>query len=276
MRLPSLVQMRCNLGGLLPLALTAALAACSAETSEEDAPEQNVGLRNVPISQSEVSPPNYDEKEGDTYLYVAAVSEEDRKAGRSAGNVVMFRYLGEANGTFRIASVGESGKQFGVSTCPRQCKVIKTTWSDGSVRRLGYDPASVIGSAFEDAFNGHLQAAKGGAEPPSLSAKSPQANAGGDGATVIPRAFVGEWNTDPGACGTGLSDTRLRIESGRLRFYESDGDVRDVTVHNSRSVTVNASFSGEGQTWNDTVQMTLSRSGNELTIDGFTRTRCPS
>src|SRR3546814_9088832 len=42
-------------------------------------------------------------------------------------------------------------------------------------------------------------------------------------ATAIPVLFHGEWNQDLSACGTGSSETRLRISADRLRFYEKIG-----------------------------------------------------
>jgi hypothetical protein len=59
-----------------------------------------------------------------------------------------------------------------------------------------------------------------------------------------------------------------------VRFYESRGEVTAVTRQGPRAISVEARYRGEGQTWNRTTRMTLSRSGDELTIDGATRQRC--
>ena len=95
----------------------------------------------------------------------------------------------------------------------------------------------------------------------------------------IPQSFWGEWNTNLLECGTGLNDTRLLIDARRVRFYESDGEVRRVIFHNSRAITVTGSYSGEGQVWDRTDQLVLSRSRNDLTItsegSSLTRQRCP-
>jgi hypothetical protein len=91
---------------------------------------------------------------------------------------------------------------------------------------------------------------------------------------LIPDTFIGEWNQDSDKCGTDLSDTRLRIGPDWLHFYESDAKVLRVRILDSRSISVDASFSGEGSTWSDSVNMVLSQSGNDLTIGGFTRKRC--
>ena len=96
---------------------------------------------------------------------------------------------------------------------------------------------------------------------------------------LIPSAFRGQWNTRVQDCGTGLNDSRLKIDARRIRFYESDGEVRRVILHNSRAITVTGSYSGEGQVWDRTDQLVLSRSGRDLTITSegsdFTRHRCP-
>ena len=92
---------------------------------------------------------------------------------------------------------------------------------------------------------------------------------------VIPEPFRGEWNARLADCGTDASDTRLRITADGVRFYESDGKVRSVTARSDRAVTVAGDYAGEGETFARTDTMTLSASGDELTIEGFTRHRCP-
>ena len=102
---------------------------------------------------------------------------------------------------------------------------------------------------------------------------------------IIPAQFRGEWNGDLKACGTGLSDTRLRIFAQRVSFYESDGDVKRVLLHNGRAITVSATYAGEGEIWDRVDKLILSRSSNELTVTSadtinteastFTRYRCP-
>ena len=101
---------------------------------------------------------------------------------------------------------------------------------------------------------------------------------------IVPQPFRGEWNSDIKACGTSKNDSRLIISGRRVSFYESDGDVKIVWLHNSRAITVQATYAGEGQVWDRVDRMVLSRSGNELTISSvdatdeeastFTRYRC--
>ena len=92
--------------------------------------------------------------------------------------------------------------------------------------------------------------------------------------SVIPAAFVGEWNRILRDCGTGMNDSGLRIEPAKMTFYESAGTVKSVKVQDPRTITVAASFSGEGETWDEDVHMVLSESGNDLTIGELTRHRC--
>lgn len=99
---------------------------------------------------------NYDERDGVLYSYVAAVSEDDRKTGRAAGNVVTFAYLGEQNGKHTLANVRPDGSIAMTSTCNKPCRVI--TYADG--QRIGYNEASIIGAAFADALSGKLKVAQ--------------------------------------------------------------------------------------------------------------------
>ena len=98
-------------------------------------------------------------------------------------------------------------------------------------------------------------------------------------ATAIPARFHGEWNQDLSACGTGSSETRLRISGDRLRFYESAGEVSEVDIVNDRVIEVTAAYSGEGQTWTNERRLSLSPDGDTLTVTGegatMTRSRCP-
>lgn len=207
--------------------------------------------------------PHFDEQEGETYFYASAVSEEDKKKGKAVGSVVNFRYLGEIGGVHKIASVDDTGRALLRYECSTPCKIIKRTFH-GQTERIPYDPQSVIGAAFEDALNGSLRAAR----LSSADAKLPLSD------NTIPAAFIGEWNTDTGACGTGNNDSRLRISARQIRFYESDAEVRSVAVLSQRAIKVSASFAGEGQSWNDQVKFVLSRSGDDLSSGEITRHRC--
>ncbi len=264
--------------------LSLALAGCSGGSEESDnLAVHNLTVDNLVIVDNPREGPaedalepltkpvkRYHEREGDTYFYIAAVSEEDQKKGRVTGEVIGYRYLGNSGGVYRIESA-DRGANY---ECANPCRIIKTRYQSGNQDRIAFSAGSIIGSVFTDAFNGYLVPTTG-FRSDKTQEKVDSASAGAP-LNTIPAAFVGEWNADLGSCGTGLSDSRLRIEPSRMRFYESDAEVTRVVVHNIRSVHVEASFAGEGETWRDSVTMVLSRSGNELTIDGSTRSRCPS
>ena len=96
------------------------------------------------------------------------------------------------------------------------------------------------------------------------------------GAGPIPAAFLGEWNASVGNCGTGLDESRVRVEPQRILFHESEAVAERVTIHDPRSITIEGPFQGEGESWNGRLRLDLSVSGQALTIGELTRRRCPS
>lgn len=246
--------------------LAIALSGCesSAPTRQTTPPDSEALTTNAAaVAQPDLTP-NYVDREGDTYFYTSAVSDEDRRKGKAVGKVVAYRYFGQIDGMHRLESVREDGSRISLDECRTECRVIKST-AGGQVERIPFDKDSIIGLAFDDAINGRLAVAKPATGAPIKNTES----------TSIPTAFRGEWNLDVTACGTDLNDSRLRIEERRVRFYESDGEVTSVAVDNAHAITVNATYSGEGEVWKDSDRMVVSRSGNELSIDGVTRYRCP-
>ncbi len=110
-------------------------------------------------------------------------------------------------------------------------------------------------------------------------APAPTAPAPSPDPSQIPAAFHGEWNASLSACGSGANDSRLRIEGGRVRFHESAGEVKSVTVHSDREITVVARLTGEGQSWDHARRWRLSSDGATLEDitdgSGPARHRCP-
>lgn len=257
------------------LVMTCLLAGCG---SAGDAPpaaynnmtEVDTGMTggSQPSPQPTKPPHNYDDRDGQTYLYASAVSEEDQKKGKAVGTVSMFKYLGVKEGVHTIVSVDDAGRTQGRYQCSTPCRIIKSDFA-GEIDRIPYSPRSVIGGAFEDALNGNLKPAKAPKADPELSP------GGIAPIAAIPDEFLGEWNADLSDCGTGLNDSRLRIEPKRVRFYESDAAVQRVTVLGRRAIRVTASFVGEGQTWTDKIEFELSQAGDSLSSGDFTRYRCP-
>lgn len=216
---------------------------------------------------------NYAEREGDTYLYVSAVTEEDQRKGRAVGDVVGFKYLGQKAGRHTLLGVGEDGEPLNEADCADPCRII-TRRVAGRSSRTPFEAGSIIGAAFEDALAGRLKIARSAATVPKPPAKKAVLVASRR-LDAIPAAFVGEWNEKLEDCGTGMNDSRLRIEPRRISFYESDAEVVRIELHGARAVTVEASLAGEGETWTDKFRLVLSRSGDDLTIAGTTRRRCP-
>lgn len=207
---------------------------------------------------------NYDEKEGRTYLYTTAVSDEDKAKGRAVGDVLMYQYLGKEGGKHVLTQVGDNGAVISRSECSDPCRIIKSE-SHGVTNRIPYNTGSVIGAAFEDALNGRLEVF-------SKSVKKPDKQSAAQ--SRIPAIYLGEWNDDLAACGTGNNPAALTISSTKLDFYESEGAVRTVEITSERDATVFLTMTGEGETWKTKFRLLLSQSGNELTIDDFTRYRC--
>lgn len=109
------------------------------------------------------------------------------------------------------------------------------------------------------------------AAPPSQLESEVHGNGG-----LIPPQFHGEWNEDIASCGTGLNDSRLRIEATRMRFYESGGQVRGAFTQGPFEMIVVLDMSGEGETWIAAYHFVLASDGQHLsTEDGFVRYRCP-
>lgn len=107
-----------------------------------------------------VSPPlpkapvhNYIVREGLVYYYQSALSEDERKAGRSTGDVIGYRYLGKQGDLHKLQRVNGYGQEISSASCTSPCKLIR--YSDGE--RIAYNPVSIIGSAFEDAMRGSLK-----------------------------------------------------------------------------------------------------------------------
>jgi len=261
-----------SLSWMIAIASASMIVGCGSPSRSDDQGAANSAI--AVVAPADVIPPdpqpayvpNFDDRDGDTYFYTSAASEEDRKKGKVLGSVSSFQYLGKQDGKHIIATVTESGQAMFTYECADPCRIIKRI-TGGDVERIPYDPHSVIGAAFEDAMNGGLQAAR--PKRSKTVASVPETD-------TIPAAFVGEWNATVEDCGTGNNDSRLRVEPKRLRFYESDGEVRSVDKASARAIRITASFAGEGQAWTNNVEFVLSRSGDDLSSGDVVRHRCPA
>lgn len=110
-----------------------------------------------PMPPSPVVPPRpshmYDAVEGRLYYYGKAVSEEDRKRGKNAPDMLAFRYLGRTEDGGDRVQFMENGRVVSTSTCSRPCKIIH--YDDGSA--VGFSESSIIGAVFLDAQRGFLK-----------------------------------------------------------------------------------------------------------------------
>ncbi len=203
--------------------------------------------------------PNYRDREGDRYFYVAEVSEDDRKKGKAAGEVIEYRFLGEKADVFTLEQVAENGSPLGRLECRRDCQIMKLS-SVGQVSRLPYGNSSIASAAMEDAINGFLQPAK--PPPAPIIVKR------------IPAAFIGKWNPDPSDCGIGYNDAAVFVAAEKLTFYESGLDVTAVEILSPSRIKVTGPLTDEeGST--ATMTYTLSLQGGKLLVDDNTaRTRC--
>jgi hypothetical protein len=89
-------------------------------------------------------------RKGQDYAYQGEASADPR-AGSSPVAVQLYRYLGERDGQYQLSFDGET------ATCANPCQVITISAGLFHVERVDFDPDSLIGSAFTDAFNGQLE-----------------------------------------------------------------------------------------------------------------------
>ena len=103
---------------------------------------------------------------------------------------------------------------------------------------------------------------------------------------TIPRALHGRWGLVPGDCTDEDGDAMgaLEISATKLRFYESQAAVAEVKVKGDASIRAIFDFSGEGQNWQQDINLHLNESRNRLIreeygedamSDPLTYTKCP-
>jgi hypothetical protein len=130
-------------------------------------PIANDPTNNVEASNAAV--PQYSQQDGDTYMYVGALSPEEKKEGKSAP-VVNIRYLGQKGPNYRLEQVDDSGAHLGYYECASPCRVMKQTLSSGEYSKQAITAGSIIDSAFADAINGLLQPANGSVQTTTSNA----------------------------------------------------------------------------------------------------------
>lgn len=204
--------------------------------------------------------PNYREHEGDRYLYVSEVSDEEKKRGKAVGDVIEYRFLGERDGLLVIEEVTESGVQLGKLECRRNCQIMKFT-ANGQISRIPYGGGSIAGSAMEDAINGFLEPAK--APPAPVFAAQ------------IPASFIGKWNPELSDCGVGDNAEAIFVTANTLTFYEALLKVSKVEIISSSRVKVSGPLTDEENAVRKMTYTLSLEDGQLLVNDRIARTRCP-
>lgn len=214
-----------------------------------------------------VPPHNFVEEERGTYYYVTAVSEEDQKKGKVVGDVLGYRYLGKNNkGQHVLASVADNGRVITKAYCSEPCTIIK--YADGE--RIAYNPASILGSAFQDAINGLLKAApeKSGSDqndyPRTVSS--------------IPKVFQGAWDEQTQDDCEGR-EARFFLDTTKFYNFEVEWDVTKVDLISASEIDLHTTAKNEnGGQLNEVWQFKLVDRGKSLTSrkpGGTFFHRCP-
>jgi hypothetical protein len=93
---------------------------------------------------------NWQYRVGQDYAYQGELSDDQRKAGQTRPSVQIYRYLGQRGGAYELRFDGET------ASCANPCETIYIHAGLFHVERLAFDPDTLLGAAFTDAFNGQL------------------------------------------------------------------------------------------------------------------------
>lgn len=173
----------------------------------------------------QVNLPNFDESEEGVYYYSVAVSETDKKDGKSAPDVVAFRYLGKnEKGEHIIGTIQmTTGQVIFKDYCKDPCKIIRG--KDG--KRIGYNPESIIGAAFQDAIAGHLKVSS---SSEVKTAEVTPATTYPKFVSSVPEIFFGNWD-ELIADECKEREARFFFEARRFKNFEVDWEVSKVKLY---------------------------------------------
>lgn len=134
------------------------MAGCNAPAPPQ-APASSAATTGPGADTAAVTTPTHrwEYREGKEYGYSAALSDDDKKAGKAVAEVQMFRFLGEKDGVYRVG-FSQNGSTM-VAGCANPCQVVKITISSeysSEVSRVQFNPDTVIGGVLMDAFNGQM------------------------------------------------------------------------------------------------------------------------
>ncbi len=247
-----------------------ALVLASCGQKESNSPP-SVAVTEAPIETTARPTPvlhhYYEEEERGVYYYVGAVSEEDRKNGKAAGEVYGFRYLGK-NGEDQhvLTSVADNGRVIYKAFCSDPCKIIR--YGDGE--RVGYNPNSIIGAAFADAMSGALKSTS--PETVGESTSYPRT------VSSIPKVFIGAWDE---IIEDGCKSREARFVLAAKKFYnfEVEYDVTSVELFSANEIDLHTTTTDDnGSQINEVWQFKLADGGKALTgraKGGTIFRRCP-
>lgn len=131
------------------------LTACSSEDGEG---QIEVDEATAAGNQAYAPTPEYSQKDGDTYVYVGDLSDEERQQGKSA-TVVSFRNLGLLGDVHTLEIIGDNDASMGTFECSAPCRVGKRTDVYGRVTREAVERDTILAAAFRDAANGLMEVA---------------------------------------------------------------------------------------------------------------------
>ncbi|HEU4960967.1 MAG TPA: hypothetical protein VFT56_11215 [Sphingomonas sp.] len=82
----------------------------------------------------------------------------------------------------------------------------------------------------------------------------------------IPTSFVGRWGMTKADCDPDSLAVKglLKIGPDGLKFWESEGDVADITRHSPYDITLRLAMTGEGQSWVSITRLTLDAAATQL------------
>jgi hypothetical protein len=159
--------------GVKALAMLAYSALCigagwalNERLSATDAPMPQAQVQSpspAPAPAAPVRLHNYDSRDGMAYGYTAAITPEQRQAGRVSESVVMFFYAGQREGRHQVHIY--EGSRVTAAECAAPCDVIKVLTvmdldslrGNVSVEYMRNAPGVIAGLALQDALAGKLE-----------------------------------------------------------------------------------------------------------------------
>jgi hypothetical protein len=89
--------------------------------------------------------------------------------------------------------------------------------------------------------------------------------------TSIPATMAGRWGMTPADCDPEEAANKglVTIAGNSMRFYESVGELEEVTSSTADSLRGNFAYEGEGMTWTREAELALADDGNTLMLEEF-------